>query len=886
MTTRPEDSLLPVGTVTFLRTDVEGSMALAGRLGRRWDELNDRHLACVRGAVEAHEGRVVRTEGDAVFAAFGEAGAAVAAAVDAQRAIAAEPWPDDAPVRVRMGLHSGEAYRAGDDYGGFDVSRAARVAAAGHGGQVLLSAATATLVADQLPAGVTLVDLGEHRLRDVPRPERLAQLSISGLPASFPPVRTAGPVSGDLPERLNSFLGRQTELATIRELVREARLVTITGPGGIGKSSLALEAAREEADDFPDGAWFVPLADVDDPAKVPAAIAHGIGLYDGPERSAEAALLPYIAERRLLVVLDNVEHLLEAADRISAIVRASPRSRFLATSRAPLHLVGEHELPISPLTDDAVALFLDRARAVRPGWEPGGELVAVEAICRLLDDLPLGIELAAARVSVLSPTVIRDRLAARLPLPGSGPRDAPARQRTLDGAVAWSHDLLDPDHQRLVHVLAAFEGGFDLEEVGAVAGPGSAGGDRLDDLMALADSSLIVPDRSVDGRVRYRMLRTIQSYALSRLAEDGDEPSVRRAHAEAYLALMHRAMPELYTSRHAAWLERIEPEMLNLRAAVGWAMDREDGDLALRLLGPMWRFWQAFGFTGEGRSVTEAALDAAFAPRTGVDRAWAAAAAGSLAYWQADSDGAGRWYEEQVALARAADDERCLVDGLFNLNHVSFIRHGDRGLQEADVLDVIARYRDLGDERGVVRATTSLGLVALATGRVAEAAERLTVGMAEAQRLDDLQYLAMDQATLGWIAFLAGDMATAARLTGENLRVTRRMRDLATMTITLHTGVIMGAMLGRFEDAAVIAGAFESACQRFGVRPPTDLQRFITEVDPLGTSRAALGEAAFDAAFERGRSLTLDEAVDRVLVVSDAAADAPPPSAMWRAPVD
>ena len=873
MTAMEDAGRLPVGTVTFLRTDVEGSMGLTGRLGRRWDEVNDRHVTLIRDAVEARDGQVVRTEGDAVFAVFGEAGAAVAAAVDAQRAIAAEPWPDDAPIRVRMGLHSGEAHRAGDDYGGFDVSRAARVAAAGHGGQVLASATTAELVADQLPDGVTLVDLGEHQLRDVPRPERIAQVSIAGLPDAFPPLRTAGAVRGTLPDRLTSFLGREAELATIRGLLTEARLVTITGPGGIGKSSLAVESARELAGDFPDGAWFIPLAEVDEPARLTAAIAHGIGLYDGPERSAASALVPYLAGRTMIVVLDNFEHLVAAADQVAALVRASPRSRFLVTSRAPLHVVGEHDLPVTPLVDHAVALFRDRARAVRPGWEPDGELEAVREVCRLLDGLPLGIELAAARVSMLQPTVIRDRLAARLPLPGPGPRDAPTRQRTLDGAVAWSHDLLDPELQPLVHALAVFDGGFDLEEVTAVAGPASNGGDRLEDLMELADRSLIVPDEAASGRVRYRMLRVIQSFALGRLGAGEREAEVRRAHAEAYLALMHRATPELYTSRHAAWLDRIGPEMSNLRSAVGWAMDTTDGDLALRLLGPMWRFWQAFGLTGDGRRVTEAALLAPYAPADGIDRAWAAAAAGSLAYWQADSRGARRWYDEQLALARAADDERCVVDALFNLNHVTFIEGQDRALQEADVRDVIARYRDIGDDRGVARATTSLALLALTTGRVEEAADRLTWGLAESQRLDDLQYAAMDEATLGWIAFVRGDLPTAARLTGNNLRATRAMGDLATTTISLHTGVILGAILGRFEDVAVVAGAFDAHCQRFGVRPPTDLERFITDVDPRGTAREALGPAAFDAAFERGQALTLDEAVDLVLEMAAATSE-------------
>ena len=311
-------------------------------------------------------------------------------------------------------------------------------------------------------------------------------------------VRTGDAVVGDLPDRVTSFMGRDREVDAIRGLLVDgARLVTLTGPGGIGKSSLAVEAARVVQPAFPDGAWFVPLAEVTDPDEVPAAIARGIGLRDGPERSAATALLPYIADRRLLVVLDNLEQVLDAAGQVAALVRASPASRVLVTSRAPLHIDAEHEVPVTPLTEEATALFDERARAVRPDWDGTADRATVEEICRLLDDLPLGIELAAARVSMLSPAAIRDRLAARLPLPGPGRRDAPARQRTLDSAVAWSHDLLEPDQLSLLHDLAIFEGGFEPEQVAAVAG---GPGDRLDDLVDLADRNLIVVEPTSDGR--------------------------------------------------------------------------------------------------------------------------------------------------------------------------------------------------------------------------------------------------------------------------------------------------------------------------------------------------------------------------------------------------
>src|SRR6188508_1833119 len=494
MTAQPDiGRSLPTGTVTFLRTDVQGSMGLARALGGRWDDLNRRHLELIGRAVSAHGGTTIRTEGDALFAAFPEAIAAVEAAAEAQRAIATEPWPDDVTIQVRIGLHTGEAHRAGDDYGGLDVNRAARVAAVGHGGQVVLSETTATLVADALPQGTGLRDLGRHVLKDVPRAERLSQLDIAGLPNDFPPLRSSTERLGNLPDRLTSFVGRDQELTDLLALAQHARLVTLTGPGGIGKTSLAIEAARLLEPRFRDGAWFVTLAALDSPDQVRAAIAHAIGIYDGPERSAASVLSTFVADRSMILILDNMEHLLAAADEISAIVHASPTSRIIVTSRAPLRIAGEHEFSVAPLVERGTELFIERARAVRVGWEAGTtDAEVIAEICHLLDDLPLGIELAAARVAALPLSVIRDRLAARLPLPGSGPRDAPARQRTLEGAVAWSHDLLPPDRQEMLHRLGVFEGGFDLEQVDAVVGPPKTGGDHLDALLELADQSLIV----------------------------------------------------------------------------------------------------------------------------------------------------------------------------------------------------------------------------------------------------------------------------------------------------------------------------------------------------------------------------------------------------------
>src|SRR4051794_23084233 len=597
--TATERRALPTGTVTFLRTDVEGSMRLVRELGAAWDDVNAAHISLIRDAVSEHGGVVVRTEGDAAFAVFPEARAAVTAAIDAQRALGARDWPDGVDLRVRMGLHSGEAYLAGDDYGGFEVNRAARIAAAGHGGQILLSDPTRALVADALPEGVDLRDLGTHALRDVPRPEHLYALDVPGLNHEFPALRTASAGVGDLPERLTSFVGRDEDVRAVVELLEQNRLVTITGPGGIGKTSLATEAARASAHRSPDGAWFVPLADVADPTPVRSVIARAVGLFDGPGRPASDALGHYLKDRAVLLVLDNFEHLLDAAPDVASILSASPGSRILVTSRAPLRVTGEQEYPLDPLGDACVRLFLERAGAVRPGWDPGPDGPVVEEVCALVDRLPLGVELAAARVAHIPLTAVRDRRAAPLPLPGSGPRNVPDRQRTLAGAIAWSHELLPPSSQRALHDLAVFEGGFDLDQAEAVI---ETDGDALDVLVDLVDQSLVqrdVPDASGAG-VRFRLLETIRGFALDRLREDGREAAARRRHAMAYLALAESAAPNLPGPDQPRWLDRLTVDYPNLRAAVRWSIEAEEVALAQRFVAALWRFWQQSGRLVDG----------------------------------------------------------------------------------------------------------------------------------------------------------------------------------------------------------------------------------------------------------------------------------------------
>jgi len=882
---------LPVGTVTFLRTDVEGSMALALATGAAWDGINGQHLALLRQAVAAHQGIVVRTEGDALFAAFQEAGNGVRAAIDGQRALTEHDWPSGVDLAVRIGLHTGEAHLAGDDYGGFDVNRVARIAAVGHGGQIVLSGTTRSLVEGAIPGNVELRDLGRYSLRDVPAPEHLFQVVAPGLRAEFPPLRVGARGGGNLPDRLTSFVGRERELDDIDRLLDTVRLVTLTGPGGIGKTSLAIEAARARGDRMPDGVWLVQLDTTSDPGLVPALIARTLGLFDGADHPAVGALPAFLAGRSMLLVLDNFEHLLDAAGVVAELVRASPATRFVVASRAPLHVQGEHEYPVAPLSlgardpeasvdaEPAVRLFVERVGAVRPGWRLGPEDRPVVAeICERLDGLPLGIELAAARMAVMPATAIRDRLAAHLPLPGAGLRDAPDRQRTLDGAIGWSHDLLAADEQTLVHELSVFEGGFDLAEVervvrpSGVAGSADAPSDVLDRLIVLADQSLIVrqaidpgiAEYPVGSGIRFAMLRTVQDFAARRLAQDGDETAVRRRHALAYLDLAVTAAAHLPSSTQPPWLDRVGLEVANLRAAMRWTVEAGETELALRFVAAMWRYWQIDGHLAEGRAFTDEVFAMPGAEAHTATRLAAVTAAGGLAYWSGDRPATNALYQEQLALAQELGDKAATADAWLNLASSNFVR-GDPAESIRCGTEARRLFVELGDERGINRMDWGFANIALDAKGLDEAYANLLAVRARAVELDDAIYAAVAGGSLSWVSFMAGDTITASRWSLQTMLELYRLRDLAGTTISLPAAAVTALELGRPEIAAILMGAFESLCQRYGVRPPLGLAEMIGRKEPTAQLAERLTPDELATATARGARMSLGEAMEIVV---------------------
>jgi predicted ATPase/class 3 adenylate cyclase len=880
--------------VTFLRTDIEGSMRLTRALGPGWDAIEAAHHQILASAVAGQGGMIVRTEGDAVFAVFPEAGAAVRAAVDGQRGLAAHRWPSDAPVRVRMGLHTGEAHLAGDDYGGFDVSRAARIAAVGHGGQIILSGTTGALATSSLPPDVGLRDLGRHVLKDVPTPERLFQLDAPGLRTDFPPLRVSSAASGNLPERLTSFVGRAGDLAELLALLDRTRLLTLTGPGGIGKTSLGVELARSHAESMPDGAWFVALEAVADADQVGSVIARTLGLFDGTERPAAETLPSYLAERSLLLVIDNFEHVMAAAGEVAALVRSSPASRFIVTSRAPLRVSGEQEYPVRPLPvveagsgapdapasgDASTELFIERARAARPGWDPAPDASTIAEICSLLDGLPLGIELAAARMSVLPPGAIRDRLAGRLPLPGSGPRDAPARQRTLEGAIAWSHDLLTPVERSIMHDLAVFEGGFDVEQVARVVRPAEGSGtapDVLDPLFALADQALVARDQHAlgdvthlaSGGVRFTMLKTVQAFALGRLIEDDAEEVLRRRHAEVYADLAETAAVHLHTARQPPWLDRLAADLPNLRGALRWSIAAGETEIALRLVGALWRFWLVDGHLAEGVEWVEATFampGIAFTTPAGVR---ALAAAGSIQYWRADREGALHWYMEQERVAAEIDDRAGAADAAFNLASANFVASDiPRSMEYGRTARRL--YEELGDAQGVNRVDWGMTNLTLITDGPRAAAEALERVYRRAEELGDAPYVRLAAGSLAWMSYAGGDTAAAGRWAVDAMLGNYGLRDLAGTSISLPVGAMLAFEAGHPADAATIMGSFESACERYGVRPPLALAQIISRADPLDRARAVLEPDDLEAALARGRRMTLGETLELITQLAD-----------------
>ncbi len=841
-------------------------------IGDEYVQAQLTHHEILRAAFKSGDGRELRTEGDSFFAVFQSAVDACGSAAQAQREFAARQWPGGKALRVRIGLHTGEAPLVGEEYIGLDVHHAARVAAAAHGGQVVVSDATRSLVEAGLPSDLTLRDLGLHRLKDLARPERLFQLVIDGVPNTFPALRTLDSTPNNLPTQLTSFIGREDQVEEAKLLLPGTRLLTLTGPGGIGKTRLSLQVAAEVVHSFPGGVYFVPLSAVRDPLLVPSAIAQAIGIPVAGNRLPFDAVVEYVTGKKVLLVLDNYEQLLpEGAPAVSDLLRAAPDVKAMVSSRAVLRVYGEQELALEPLRIpdtrvltsaaalsqyEAVKLFIERAVAAKHDFQVTNENApAIAGICERVDGLPLAIELAAARVKLFSPQALLARLETSVSVLGAGSRDLPGRQQTLQGAIAWSYDLLDEPHRRLFSRFSVFARGANLEQAEAVCGPPSElGADVLTGLDELADQSLLrrLPDYD---EPRLMMLQVIREYALERLNSSGQEAAIKDRHAAAYQALAEKAAPNLFGADQKKWLDRLELDHDNFRAAFDWSQSLSDARRALRLGAGFWRYWQMRGHLREARQRLDAILAIPSSREYPRDRASALEAAGGVAYWQGDIDACQVYYDECLELTRPTGDDRALANALYNDSFPRNVSRTDIPKAQRLLEEALVIFRRLGDDNGVTKCLWAIGQIHSNSGDDVGAIEFIDEAIAGFRRLDD-------RFGLGWALFLRGmiglkldDVPTAASRGTEALRIFAEAKDISGTMLVLDALAEVARREGDTLRAERLAGA--SAAQE--VASGAGLGTVVSTRE--GWRKVADLSEAENAARAEGQAMTLEQAV-------------------------
>lgn len=796
---------LPTGTVTLLFTDIEGSARLLQQSVEQYTDLlaECRHL--LRASFQEWNGYELATLGDAFFAAFARATDAVLAAVEVQRALASHPWPQDKAVRVRMGIHTGEPTRTAEGYVGLDMYRAARVMNAAHGGQVLLSQTTSSLVEQDLPDDVSLRDLGEHRLKDLGRHRHLFQLVISGLPADFPRLKTLDASPNNLPAQFTPFIGREQELAAVQELLHreEVRLLTLTGAGGAGKTRLSLQVAAELSDSFADGVFFVNLAPISDPAFVIPTIAQTLDIHVGNGQSWQARLREELQAKQMLLLLDNFEQVVSAGVEVVDLLAACPGLKMLVTSREALHVRGEHEFAVPPLAlpdprhlpdlaalthNAAVALFLQRAQAVKPDFQlTNANARAIVEICVRLDGLPLAIELAAARVKLLPPQALLARLNQRLSLLTGASRDIPVRQQALRNTIAWSYNLLDAAEQRLFRRLSVFVGGCTLQAIEAVCAALDNDEEAepvIERVASLIDKSLLQQIEQEGEEPRLLMLETIREYGLERLKANGEMKAVQQAHAAYYLKLAEEAEPELISPQQAVWLERLEQEHDNLRATMSWLLEQGTSvastEMALRLSSALEEFWYMRGHHNEGQAFLKEALARSGKVSPEVRRR-ALYATGDMAMCAGDLDQAQLLFEEGLRLSQEAGDTARIALFLYGLGWVSWSRR-EYIMAQSLAEEALAFWRKMGDREHIAWTLHLLASLADQQGEYART-RTLCEEMVRIHRESGNQSgLAHALCELAEVLFVSqSDPATVHLLLNESQAISQELGDKSVM---------------------------------------------------------------------------------------------------------
>jgi len=880
-------SELPRGTVPFLFTDIASSTRLWQEYPEAMRQAYARHDAILRSAITQYDGIVYKVIGDAFQVAFPTAAGALAAALEAQRALAQEEWLAFAlpePLRVRMALHVGAVDPDLDgDYRSPVLNRLGRLLGAGHGGQVLLSQAVMELVRGQLPVGAGVVDLGAHRLKDLLEPERIWQLMHPDLPSDFSPLVTLDVRPHNLPLQPTPFIGREHEIATVVDLLRrdDVRLVTLTGPGGTGKTRLSLQVASEVVEDYPDGVWFVPLAPLTDPAFVPSAISTALGVREASDSSLVDALHRYLEHRHLLLVLDNFEHLLTAAPLVSDLLVAAPRLRVLTTSRAPLRLRAEHEHPVSTLNlprrkpppslaqmsqFEAVRLFVDRAVAVKPDFAvTNTSAPAVAEICHRLDGLPLAIELAAARIRMLPPQAMLARLQQRLPLLTGGARDAPARQQTLRNAIAWSYDLLSEDEQKLFRRLSVFASGWTLEAAEAVAGTTATndlGIDVFDGLEDLVGHSLVRQQESADGTPRFGMLETMREYGLERLDEAGEAQEARERHAQHFLNQADQVGQDMLWGRsEAQWFHWFGAEYDNLRSVLEWGVEH-DVVLAARLVWGLTWLWNERGPYREWqqwhRRVDRHAME--------LDeplRARLALSGGTVAVRLGEWDAAEAWLPACLPVFQAAGEDELVAFTMSGLAKLGCARPGgDMRASLAMFEEELTIWQRLANPFQQAIVLSNMGVTTEWMGNKEQARDYYEQVVAMSRHLASPSSMALTLNNLGNVECGLGDYDRARLHLTECLTIAREYDLAVKLDATEGLGMCVIGTGDCYRGVMLLGAAHTARASSGDALHPEDAK---LHDHFLATARAALGDEAFERAVRDGEVLSIDDAMTRAL---------------------
>jgi len=904
----------------------------------RWEQ----HPAAMKAAVERHDlilqeaidaagGVVFRRMGDAFCAAFTLASQALDAVLTMQRALHLERWdPHIAPIKVRMALHTGPGEVRDGDYVGPHLNRIARLLTVGYGGQVLLTGATYPLVFDTLPDGVGLRDLGEHKLKDLQRPEHIYQLVVDDLPSDFPPIKTPDTRPNNLPVQPTDFIGRKKEVELAQEMLArpQVHLVTFTGPGGTGKTRLSIQVGEKMLDHFRDGVFFVPLSALTDPALVPGAIAKTLGLMGDGGRPIIESLNNYLGQKTLLLILDNFEQVISAGQVVSELLSGAPRLKVLVTSREVLHIYGEKEFPVPPLQlpdprhppplenltgYESIHLFVERATDAKPGFGLTNENApAIAEICVRLDGLPLAIELAAARVKLLTPQAILSRLESRLKVLTGGARDLPARQQTLRGTIDWSYDLLSPDERTLFRRIAVFMGGCTFEAAEAIATgyslPAHTGStpdepapfdiDIFDGVASLSDKSLLRQVEGIHDESRLMMLETIREYALERLEERGEISTMRRAHAYYFLQVAEECAPLIQTPRQKEVLERLEIEHDNMRAALRWSLsDDGDKEVGLSIASALYRFWQTRGHLREGRRWMEALLP--FVPGRSRVRARGLQAAGYIVFLIGDRPTGQALLEESAGISRELGDKMGLayanyllgvtmafggdpegravnaeavelfrelgeegkpglVLGLMGSWMLSFVR-GDYPAARSTFEEYRALSREIGDPHGMAQSANYLGDLARIEGDYPRAGSFYEESLSLFQKQGEKSEVPAVLHNLGYVALAEGDYPRAEALLKESLALHQEIGNKQGISECLTGFGALAAAQGDPPMAARLFGASEALRSAIGAYMwPAEQIEWDRHVE---SARAQLEEAEWDRAWQEGLAMSQEAAL-------------------------